>query len=310
MICLQILVPFRFSIVSARTHWASDAKQYNKSHARPPPAPGNCPRAAVDHWAMARQFRWCLRGASRMAVLILGNDRDEHAECMRAYLSTKGAVVEFLDSQRFPAELQIAHDPAAGSGTIRLPSGSTWEFAEIESVYWRSYGGATAAELPDAEQAFIAANDARSLLESLLLCLPARWVNGLAGYRWHQTKPAALARVAALGVAVPATVVTNDPQAVLAFADRHGRCIFKPVQGGAHTQRVTREHLTEQNLASLAVAPVTIQEEVPGVDVRVFVAGPRVLACEIRTEVLDFRKDPRADIVAIDLPGGVAETCR
>jgi glutathione synthase/RimK-type ligase-like ATP-grasp enzyme len=191
-----------------------------------------------------------------------------------------------------------------------LPGGRTLEFGQIESVYWRNYGGPAAADLPDAEQAFIAANDSRSLLESLLLCLPARWVNGLAGYRWHQAKPAALARVAALGVEVPATVVTNDPQAVLAFVDRHERCIFKPVQGGAHTERVQREHLSEQNLASLGVAPVTIQEEVPGADVRVFVAGQRVLACEIRTEVLDFRNDPAAEIVAIDLPSDVADACR
>ncbi len=245
-----------------------------------------------------------------MAVLILGNDLDEHARHVHADLSTRGASVEFLDTQRFPAELQILHDPAAGGGTIRFPNGRVLDFAEVESVYWRSYGGVGAAELPDAEQAFIAANDARSLLESLLLCLPARWVNGLAGYRWHQTKPAALARVAALGVSVPATIVTNDPQAVLAFADRHERCIFKPVQGGAHTERVTRQHLAEQNLSSLAVAPVTIQEEIPGTDVRVFVAGERVLACEIRTDVLDFRNDPSAEIVAIDLPGEVSDICR
>jgi glutathione synthase/RimK-type ligase-like ATP-grasp enzyme len=229
---------------------------------------------------------------------------------MRAYLSTQGTVVEFLDSTRFPADVQIAHDPATGQGSIRLDNGRVLEFAEIQSVYWRSYGGVTPAELPDAEQAFIAANDARSLFESLLLCLKARWVNGLSGYRWHQTKPAALARVAALGVAVPATLVTNDPQAVLAFADQHERCIFKPVQGGAHTERIDRQHLTEQNLASLAVSPVTIQEEVAGTDVRVFVAGPRVLACEIRTDVLDFRNDPGADIVAIDLPSDVADACR
>jgi hypothetical protein len=245
-----------------------------------------------------------------MAVLILGNDRDEHAQHVHAYLSTRGAEAQFLDTQCFPTELQICHDPAAGNGTIRLPGGRMFDFSEIGSVYWRSYGGVAAPELPDAEQAFIAANDARSLLESLLLCLPARWVNGLAGYRWHQTKPAALARVAALGLAVPATVVTNDPQAVLAFADRHERCIFKPVQGGAHTERVTRDHLSERNLASLALAPVTIQEEVPGVDVRVFVADQRVLACEIRTDVLDFRNDPGAQIVAIDLPADVADTCR
>src|SRR5688572_10670247 len=123
----------------------------------------------------------------RMAVLILGNDSDEHANHMRAYIETQGTVAEFLDSQRFPAELQISFDPASGAGAINFESGHSLQFAEIESVYWRSYGGVAAPALPDAEQSFIAANDARSLFESLLLALPARWVNGLSGYRWHQT---------------------------------------------------------------------------------------------------------------------------
>jgi len=250
------------------------------------------------------------KGSTEMAVLILGNDQDEHAQHMRAYLTTQGAEVEFLDSATFPAQMQISHQPARGEGTICLPAGRTLAFADIESVYWRNYSGVSPAELPDAEQAFIAANDARSLFESLLICLPVRWVNGLAGYRWHQTKPAALARVAALGAPVPATIVTNDPQAVLEFVDRHERCIFKPVQGGAHTQRVTREHLTEKNLASLAIAPVTIQEEVPGTDIRVFVAGRRVLACEVRTKALDFRDDPDPEIVAVTLPDDVAGMCQ
>ena len=33
-------------------------------------------------------------------------------------------------------------------------------------------------EMPDPEQAYIAGNDARGLFESLLIQLPARWVNG------------------------------------------------------------------------------------------------------------------------------------
>src|SRR5262249_44751965 len=42
--------------------------------------------------------------------------------------------------------------------------------------------------------------------------------------------------------------------------------------------------------------PVTLQEEVLGTNVRVFVAGMRVLACELNTEAIDFRDDLAADI--------------
>jgi glutathione synthase/RimK-type ligase-like ATP-grasp enzyme len=72
---------------------------------------------------------------------------------------------------------------------------------------------------------------------------------------------------------------------------------------------VTAEHLTDESVKRLAYAPVTIQEEVPGVDVRVFVAGGRVLACQVDTDQLDFRDDPDPRMRAVELPDDVAEAC-
>jgi len=63
---------------------------------------------------------------------------------------------------------------------------------------------------------------------------------------------------------VPATVLSNDPEPIREFAAKHPRCIFKPVQGGAHTRVVTPQHLTDDNLCNLAFAPVTLQEEIAG----------------------------------------------
>ena len=245
-----------------------------------------------------------------MAIVILGDPRDDHAEYMAAYLETQGTRVEFLDSTTFPRQTRLWYDPGRGDGAIEFPSGGRLAFEQIRSVYWRNYAGIGGGALPDAEQAYIADNDARSLFESLLQDLPARWVNGWSAFQLHQTKPVAFARVASLGVAVPNTLLGNDPDAVLDFVDRHEHCIFKPIQGGAHTERVAVEHLTSANLATLAAAPVTIQEEVIGTDIRVFVAGEKVMACEIRTEVLDFRNDPNPDIVAIELPEAIAGASR
>jgi glutathione synthase/RimK-type ligase-like ATP-grasp enzyme len=245
-----------------------------------------------------------------MTVLILGGDDDDHACHMLDRLRQGGHDVEQLDSRWFPTTLGLTHDPSSGAWTVRLPGGRVLAPGQVPAVYWRCYNDIRPVELPDEEQAFIAANDARSLFESFLMRYPARWVNGWDGFRLHQTKPAALAMVAALGVPVPATLSSNDAAAVRAFAARVPRAIFKPVQGGAHTRRVEPRHLTDENLENLVYAPVTLQEEVPGTNIRAFVAGDRVLACEVRTETIDFRDTDDPQILVHSLPADVEAMSR
>src|SRR5262245_33320327 len=113
-----------------------------------------------------------------MTVLILGGTDDEHAVYMLESLRGRGADAELLDSRWFPGELRLAHEPARGTWTLRLPDGRSLNAEQIRSVYWRCYNGVGQPALPDPEQAYIAGNDARSLFESLLIRLPVRWVNG------------------------------------------------------------------------------------------------------------------------------------
>jgi glutathione synthase/RimK-type ligase-like ATP-grasp enzyme len=153
----------------------------------------------------------------------------------------------------------------------------------------------------------MAFNDSRGLFESLLMDLPARWVNGWQGYQMHQTKPVQFARVAALGYSVPATLWTNDGEQLRAFAAQHPKAIFKPVQGGDETRRLTPAHLTDENLQALSLAPITVQAEIVGTNIRVFVAGERVFACEVRTPTLDYRQDHAAELLVHTLPGEMIE---
>lgn len=245
-----------------------------------------------------------------MVIFILGGADDDHAVHMHRYLSTHGCDVEFLDSRDFPTRLQIAYDPSEISGEVTLAGGRAIRISDVQSVYWRSYGGVGGVQLPHDEQTHIAQNDARSLFESLLIDLPCRWVNGWNAFQLHQTKAVQLRRVAQLGAAVPATLLGNDPAAIKEFAKQHGDCIFKPVQGGAHTRRLTSEHLTDENLARLAISPVTIQEEIHGTNIRVFVAGERVMACEVATGDVDFRDDPQPAIRPLELPDPISEQAR
>lgn len=244
-----------------------------------------------------------------MTILVLGGNEDEHATAVLTRLRSGGHDAELLDSRWFPTQMTIEFDPQTEGGFFNLPSGRRLALTAVQAVYWRNYFGVGAPALPDEEQAYIGFNDARSLFESILLRLPARWVNPWEAFQLHQTKPAALATVARLGVVVPPTLLTNDPLAVRSFARRHGSCIFKPVQGGAHTRRLTDAHLTDEHLQHLALAPITVQEEVAGVDIRVFVAGAKVLACEIRADTLDFRDAVAPEIAPHKLPRAVESQC-
>jgi glutathione synthase/RimK-type ligase-like ATP-grasp enzyme len=245
-----------------------------------------------------------------MTVLILGGDDDEHAVHVLQHLRQRGVDTELLDSRWFPSRLAITFEPATGQGRLNFPGGRRLDFRDVKSVYWRNYAGIETPILADPDQASIAQNDARGLFESALLSIPARWVNGWRAFHLHQTKPVQLARVAALGISVPPGLITNDPVSVTAFTEQIARCIFKPVQGGAHARRVTPNHLAPANVAHLAIAPITLQQEIEGTNIRVFVAGDRVLACEIKTDAIDFRDDPSPDIRARVLTPELQMDCR
>jgi len=245
-----------------------------------------------------------------MTILILGSPEDEHSAHMHQHLRSVGQDVEYFDTADFPQRLQVTLDPRRFEGSIRLPEGRILDFSTIQSIYWRNYRGVLPPSLEDEEQAYIASNDSRGLLESVLIRLPVRWVNGWSAFQLHRTKPVQLAIVSALGVLIPETLLANDAESILAFAERYPRSIFKPVQGGAHARPLTRAHLEPANLANLSYAPVTLQEEIVGTNIRVFVVGSRTLACEVRTAELDFRDDRQPLILPHELPFEVQDACR
>jgi hypothetical protein len=109
---------------------------------------------------------------------------------------------------------------------------------------------------------------------------------------------------------IPATLVTNDPEALLAFWDEFGHLIYKSASG----ERSIVNMLTNADLERLhllASAPVQFQEYVSGVDVRVHVIGSDVFATRVDCEAIDYRYDRSgsARMSAIEIPSSVAGEC-
>lgn len=243
-------------------------------------------------------------------ILVLGGPGEEHGRFVHDQLRLRGAQCYYLDVRDFPKDVRVNYFPQHNSGEIILSGDTVCRFEDINSIYWRNYNRVASlhgAPIRDPEMAFIAENDSRGLVESLLMGLETRWVNGWEGFELHQRKPYALSLVARMGVRIPRTICSNDPHALREFALKEQDVIFKPIQGGTHTERLRHDKLTDANLIGLELAPITFQEEIPGTNIRVFVAGERCYALEVKTPEIDFRDDPRPDILSVDLPDHIAQ---
>lgn len=246
-----------------------------------------------------------------MNILVLSHPQDAHGVHLKQALVQVGATVHGLDTRWFPTAVKVSWQPHDQQGVLILPDECRLKFEEIHSVFWRTFSPPSVPPLANAGQQEIAFNDSMSLLRTLLQGCPARWVNSWAAYQFHKEKPLQLAQVQQLGVSIPATLVSNDPQQIADFARSLSQAIFKPVYVGAHAQWVTEAHLEPERLRlALRLAPVTVQAYIPGTNVRSYVIGESVYSAEIRSSSLDFRKDIQAELRPIALPQAVRQQCR
>lgn len=245
-----------------------------------------------------------------MNILILGNSEDVHAAHLKQALTEAGATVDYLNSRLFPTQLKMSWQPDTQSGSITLPEGRCLNFQDIKSVFWRSLTEVYIPPLKDANQQRVAYNDSLSTLRSLIQACPARWINSWQAYQFHKEKPLQLKLMKQLGVTIPATLISNSPEQVIEFAQSLKQVIFKPVYGGSHTQFLTESHLDPKRLGlALSLSPVTIQEYIPGTNIRSYVIAGSVYSAEIRSHSIDFREDLEAELIPLELPESVQQQC-
>ena len=127
-------------------------------------------------------------------------------------------------------------------------------------------------------------------------------------------KPFQLSAARRAGLAIPRTLMSNDPAAIRAFWDSvHGRCIYKPFTAPFWTMSETRPLTPEDldDLDTLRHAPIIVQQKIErGLDVRVNIFGDVVFAAAVETHVAEAALDWRMDLTATwrehHLPDNVA----
>ncbi|MGW5093485.1 ATP-grasp ribosomal peptide maturase [Streptomyces nodosus] len=260
-------------------------------------------------------------------VLVIAARDDWPTDRVVKALTDNGAEVFRMDTAEFPQALILAGriDARRGwSGGLTTPH-RVVDLAEITAVYYRA---PNAFELPltmsGPERRFAAAQ-ARADLGGIITALDCRWVSHPAAMSRAEYKPLQLATARDSGLAIPATLITNNADAVRAFiGDVGGTVICKPVASPVliednQLKTVYTRRLAEDDLADLRGIDTTAHLFQAWVDkaheVRLTVVGEQLLAAEVHAGSDTAHTDWRADYASLtyrvtEVPEPVADGVR
>lgn len=232
-------------------------------------------------------------------IIIIGSDEDFHSRYILNELRNRNIEAAYLDSRKYP----IFNWSPDGENDYIFLDNKKILLKDVQSLYWRWYYGVVFGTSD------IVYSEKTSALESMLYSLePISW-NSLQSVELHRKKGIQTKIMQNNGIRLPRTILTNDKAALEKFyIENNKNIIYKPVRGGAFTQKLKEEDLLRKE--SLVNCPAQLQECIDGVDIRVYAFNTgEIFAGEIKAANLDFRQDNNAIITKVDLPENVQKDC-
>jgi len=265
-------------------------------------------------------------------VLVVTDAQDDTANAVVAALQRRGTPWARLNLAEFPELARITFDPLEPSGCeIKDSDGDHVTLDQITAAWiWHPQPFRPLPGLEAAEAAFV--DEACRCAWRLL----GEWledhvfvVNRPGAERRADDKGLQLRKAAAVGLAIPETLVTNDPDRARAFCSSHAETVFKllnrpRIDYGDRAAWIGTRLLDSGDLDALDTlrhCPGIFQRRIPKrFDLRVTVVGDRLFPVEIHSQddpraMVDFRlalaEDPAALLHAVhDLPAEVAGRIR
>jgi hypothetical protein len=251
-------------------------------------------------------------------VLVVAPADDLHAASLAAVLERDFNVPAIIwDRASVPAECQVDFRVDTRGDHLRLvtPSAS-YAFEDFHAVWWRRPEPPRIDEcVTDPKVRRFCEAESDALLKGALRSLRVPIVNDPFREALALRKPYQLSVARRVGLEVPITLISNNPDSVRDFwQSLGGNCIYKPLTSPSWTFAETRILTADDlgHLDRLRHAPMIVQEKIhKGVDVRVNIFGDAVFACEVRTSVpqaeLDWRIEMTAQWFEHELPQEVAD---
>lgn len=226
-------------------------------------------------------------------VVVLTHSRDAYVpDRVIAALDARGARAIRLDSDRFPGDVRVSLTRAPDEAWLGV-DGDRVPLHDLDAVWCRRLWPPALPDGLDAPVATACRYEGVAALEGALrTATRARFVNPPDADHAAQHKLWQLQVAQSVGLTVPPTLVTNDPDEVRAFCARHPATVTKLLavdHVGArkvYTRRLAPADLDD--LDGLQLAPMLVQAEVPKrIELRVAVVGRRCFTGGMRAAVPD-----------------------
>lgn len=233
------------------------------------------------------------------SVLILTNPQDIHADLVIREIRGQDARVIRFHPEDFPTKTRMEYHN--GEMAVDIPDANIhFQLSEIHSVWYRRpkrprISGAVS----DAVHRRFAEDEATQLIESMYVLLEDRlWVNPFFAARRAQYKLLQASIAQKIGLRMPKTIVTNNPDAARQFIEsQKGQVVYKPTKIGllhesAGTSKLIFTSIVARSdmdrLQNVQFAPCTFQEYIPkSLEIRATVVGKEVFTSEIDSQQSD-----------------------
>jgi glutathione synthase/RimK-type ligase-like ATP-grasp enzyme len=254
-------------------------------------------------------------------ILIISDHYDIQVYHVTYYLKKRGAAFAHFNVADFPGEIKYCscwreNDHAE---YLSLPEGCRLDCSEIKSVWYRKpEAPQVSKDLSQLEKEYTF-DECKEALSGIYNNLrDAFWISPIANIRHAGNKPLQLRLASSLGLRIPDTLITNDPEEAKSFYAAHaGEIVYKTMSKG---RMVSREGAWEQasvhgeiyttplgnfspiELDRLAYCPGLLQAYIPKLyEIRATVVGTQVFAAEIHSQdslaaMHDWRRGSLLDV--------------
>jgi len=253
-------------------------------------------------------------------ILVISHEQDPHAERVIRHLQTDGENLLLLNLSELPDRATLSIDYERSTmpriDYVRA-SGESYALNTVTSVWWRRPQVPDLSSVVNPHVNLFTANEWNEAINGLWQLLDARWMNDPTRDDPASRKARQLRLAAEVGLKVPRTLITSDPQRARRFITEMGpeRTIYKTFSCTHAIWRETRLLRSGDiaHLDAVRIAPVIFQQMIPAdCDVRITAVGRKLFAASIRSVAHDGRVDFRttvgeAAVSATDLPADLTD---
>jgi hypothetical protein len=244
-------------------------------------------------------------------ILIVSNPQDTHAKHIAQLLEQRSCQALIFSRADFGLARTLTLDPVASCGIIKLQDGTTIRSDEVSAVWYRRPGTVLVdpAITEEFDRLFAEKEWAQSL-DAFFTLVFRRIVSPPLTQR-AAIKPLQLKVASEVGLRVPKTLLTSNPEEALAFISKHrGAIVHKAITAPSHRFIDTRSWDPEglKHIQDLPLCPTLFQERIHGPkDVRATIVGTQIFAACLTCgpDVVDSRLDSKSSCSPYELPSAV-----